>query len=762
MNLKKIGYLFTVVLHMGAAAAYAQDTVRIIAGGETHGLVQPCDCPGQPGGGLAQRATVIEKQRADHNILLLDAGGFAAGGLYDDYSAGRHADSIRTVAMIEAMGMIGYDAVGVGDDDIQFGGTWLRSLGDSAALALVSANYWIRGDSSIASSYRMVKKGGLTFAITSLGTPELLFSVDRMVHIKDPISALNKVWPAMVNGSDVQIILSHLGEEQSWQLMEQFPEADIIINGHRKVMTAPAVVHKTSRAMMQFGFQGKQLSAIDLIVDSNGSLQLTNPQWLTVGEGEGDETIARHIENRLGNIPAITNTEIPQYDLYIMSQCPYGLAALKEILPLTRYFDLNLDIHFIGDVYGSDSLSSLHGASEIREEKIWLAIKDLYPEHWMDLLYLRVENDIATDEIIKILELDENKLQQWIGAYATRELAAHYRRSNRLHIEASPTLLIDGVTVVSELKEQRLSKELCERGQKLALCDSLPECFEDNQCKKDGKIGVCKKVENTGKCVFKDPVSFSFIAVVHDSDVDEYERHTIQTTRELFPGVDVKVLEYTSKRGRELYENNNARGLPFFLFEDKVEKAHNFDKVVSGIEKSNKWYRFKPGVMRKTFLPSREKKRSAVKLFIDPTFDHIDKVLKAVYTFDSTGSIIEIAPAWYGQPESVIVDTDSLTITDIWLGMRMFDPKQYQLLLSSFLPENIKGNSYALKEWVSDELLIRIHSHAQEVEKRKKDIASLDLHKPVELLVNNQRIIPIDSPEHLLEELQIVLSDLEK
>ncbi|MFW5775562.1 MAG: hypothetical protein ACOCW2_04655, partial [Chitinivibrionales bacterium] len=454
------------------------------------------------------------------------------------------------------------------------------------------------------------------------------------------------------------------------------------------------------------------------------------------------------------NVTLDMGKEKQVYDLYIMSQCPFGRSAVTEMHSIiTSFPDIEMNVWFIGDTYrdsvdGTLKFHSLHGPEEVEEEKIWLAVEELYPQHWFDLLYLRVENDIKTDEIIEILELDRDTIGEWVKRYGHQALAAHYRRSNRLQINASPTLLVDGVAVPFEIEHRRLSKELCEQGQNLTLCDSLPECFEDIDCHKNGKVGVCEKTGKKGRCVYREPVSFSFIAVVRDSQLDEYEQQTIQTTRELFPGAVIQILEYDSQKGQEYYKKNDARGLPLFLFESAVEKTHNFAKIASGIEKSGDWYRFKPDVMRVTCFPSRRKTPGSIEMFVDPTFIHIGDVMRAIHTFDSSFSDITVSAAWYGTPDSVEVHADSLTIVDVWLGMQMFEPKRYHSLLLTYLPESSKER-HRLKDWVDERLIEKIRSGGGRLKRRKEDIASLEIYKPVELLVDNQRIIPISSPQHL-------------
>jgi 2',3'-cyclic-nucleotide 2'-phosphodiesterase (5'-nucleotidase family) len=123
------------------SAASVVNEITVIYTGETHAMLHPCDCPEDPGGGLAERAGFLDAVFEDRgSVLLLDGGGFSGGGIYDTYSAGRAADSVRTARTIAAMGMMRYDAVAVGDDDLQYGAEWLTSQAKEAELPLVCAN----------------------------------------------------------------------------------------------------------------------------------------------------------------------------------------------------------------------------------------------------------------------------------------------------------------------------------------------------------------------------------------------------------------------------------------------------------------------------------------------------------------------------------------------------------------------------------------------------------------------------------------------
>src|SRR5450755_3548119 len=100
-----------VMVNCVCADADAKPLFTILFTAEAHAALLPCDCPLQPLGGVARRATLIKRYRERGPVLLVDAGGWAAGGLYDEDSDGDpKRDALRTALMVQAMEAMKYDA----------------------------------------------------------------------------------------------------------------------------------------------------------------------------------------------------------------------------------------------------------------------------------------------------------------------------------------------------------------------------------------------------------------------------------------------------------------------------------------------------------------------------------------------------------------------------------------------------------------------------------------------------------------------------
>ncbi|MDH7593148.1 MAG: hypothetical protein QHG99_02190 [Methanomicrobiales archaeon] len=82
--------------------------------------------------------------------------------------------------------------------------------------------------------------------------------------------------------------------------------------------------------------------------------------------------------------PAMVNTERPTIDLYVMAFCPYGVQAenaMKSVVDLLGD-SVDMKVRFIARVGGEtpDTVNSLHGANEAKEDLRQVCIQKQHPD----------------------------------------------------------------------------------------------------------------------------------------------------------------------------------------------------------------------------------------------------------------------------------------------------------------------------------------------------------------------------------------------
>ena len=92
----------------------------------------------------------------------------------------------------------------------------------------------------------------------------------------------------------------------------------------------------------------------------------------------------------------------PQVELFVMSYCPYGVDAEKELLPFfSRYIDeIDFKLRFIvnkkpqseGEIDDDPEFTSLHGETELIENLRQMVIAELYPDQFFDYLLCRADH----------------------------------------------------------------------------------------------------------------------------------------------------------------------------------------------------------------------------------------------------------------------------------------------------------------------------------------------------------------------------------
>ncbi len=225
--------------------------VRMVYESDTRAYYRPCGCNMNSAGGLSRRAALLTDIRAKSAPVVV----CTAGDFYGTADVFNEAKS-RFVARM--LGELGYDAIGVGEMDLNFG---LSTLADDVAkydLPVVCANL-VNGKSSIARAdvrgsgpaatsaarlntvfapYRIVTKAGVKFGFVGLISPNTMVKPESTdgaappYAITDPVKAAQSILPELRASCDIVVLLAHMGDIEAAGLVRAVPGFDFVVLGH--------------------------------------------------------------------------------------------------------------------------------------------------------------------------------------------------------------------------------------------------------------------------------------------------------------------------------------------------------------------------------------------------------------------------------------------------------------------------------------------------------------------------------------------------
>jgi 2',3'-cyclic-nucleotide 2'-phosphodiesterase/3'-nucleotidase len=242
-----------------APAPPTQDTVTItvLATTDTHGFLYPWDYfTGQTAPrGLASAATLVAQVRRETaHTLLIDCGDTIQGSSLESVhqAAVREGETSSPDPMMLAMNRMGYDAMVVGNHELNFGLENLAAARQAARFPWLSAN--TTGASPPFAPYVVKTVGGVKVAVIGVTTsaipqweqPEHIRGLSWLAPeegVRRALQELEREKPDVVlaavhGGLDRDPATGERrrgeapGENPAWQIAEEFPQLAAVIYGH--------------------------------------------------------------------------------------------------------------------------------------------------------------------------------------------------------------------------------------------------------------------------------------------------------------------------------------------------------------------------------------------------------------------------------------------------------------------------------------------------------------------------------------------------
>jgi hypothetical protein len=157
-------------------------------------------------------------------------------------------------------------------------------------------------------------------------------------------------------------------------------------------------------------------------------------------------------------------------DLFVMSQCPYGIQAMNAVQEVLDNFGKNIDfnLHYIANENADGTFQSLHGQGEVDEDIRELCAAKYYPTSFMNYVSCRnknIQGDWTTcaanfGKIKACAEGDEGK----------KLLSDDIKIANELNIGASPTWMVNNRNEFNGIDAETVRKNFCQYND-VAGCD---------------------------------------------------------------------------------------------------------------------------------------------------------------------------------------------------------------------------------------------------------------------------------------------------
>ena len=353
-------------------------------------------------------------QNNNKRMAIFDAGNF----LVDD--------SAKNVVVCSFMQKVKYSAIALGGSELRFGEAFWEEMNEKFALPLLATNINVKSGKKLFEKIRSVEyKNGEKYAVVSVFDGNIK-GISKEYEVEDPQTALARAIAQIPQDYRI-ILLAHCEPSLTDLLISQNPRIDFGVQGHIKNVPQPFRLSGT-KTVLQFGEQGEKIA----VLNKKGVVK-----W-------------RVFVQKTVKLTPATETSI---EIFSMSGCPYSKDAIRNYLQIPPDSNYSIKVSFAGNYDGqTHKLSPGLPDGSIQEEKIYLAVQDLFPERFRDFLFLVVASDSDGKKIAESVGLSAETFAKWDKEKGDKTLAENYEKSRMLNVTQCPAIFINNKAVKNSSK----------------------------------------------------------------------------------------------------------------------------------------------------------------------------------------------------------------------------------------------------------------------------------------------------------------------
>jgi hypothetical protein len=161
-----------------------------------------------------------------------------------------------------------------------------------------------------------------------------------------------------------------------------------------------------------------------------------------------------------------------QLEVFVMSECPFGLKALNAMEEVLAAFgdEIKFSIHYIGDERGGKA-TSMHGQSEVDENIRELCAIQKFPKEYMKYILCRNKNIKDTNwQACATDGVDAAVIEECFKGEGEKLLIEDMKIAKALGVSGSPTWIADGRHKFSGIDAATVQKNICQHNPELNGC----------------------------------------------------------------------------------------------------------------------------------------------------------------------------------------------------------------------------------------------------------------------------------------------------
>jgi FKBP-type peptidyl-prolyl cis-trans isomerase/glutaredoxin len=163
-----------------------------------------------------------------------------------------------------------------------------------------------------------------------------------------------------------------------------------------------------------------------------------------------------------------------QLEVFVMSECPYGIKALNAMEGVVAAFgdEIKFSVHFIGDEQDGKP-TSIHGQSEVDEDIRELCVINKYPQKFMTYILCRNKNIRDTNwQACASHGIDAAVIEKCLYGRGAKMLLDDIKLAKAMSITGSPTWIANGRHKFGGTDAATIQKYICQHNPEFSGCQA--------------------------------------------------------------------------------------------------------------------------------------------------------------------------------------------------------------------------------------------------------------------------------------------------